>query len=107
MEINQKTKQVGSVNVFGLLAPFTRRIMSIYTSGRSPGFWLLRAHLAFPFFRTVAYTVDETLASYSSATASALHRLPYSAEIVGFSHLMKNNFIVVPGNSIPQIIRAY
>jgi hypothetical protein len=33
--------------------------------------------------------VDETLASYSSATASALHRLPYSAEIVNFSHLMK------------------
>jgi hypothetical protein len=61
----------------------TRRIMSNIAGQVS---WLLAAnanHAAFPSFaRTVAKRskrADDWLTSYSSATASDFHRLPYSA----------------------------
>src|SRR5579875_226332 len=54
-----------------------------YASGRSPGFWLERFSCRLPIpSRTVAVLIAESaelLTSYSSATASDLHRLPYSA----------------------------
>jgi hypothetical protein len=86
----RRHKRVDSVHIFGLLAPFTRRIMSILhqagllASGS-------RALIGLPILANSGLLDrgDEALASYSSATASALHRLPYSAEIVDFSHLME------------------
>jgi len=81
------------------LSPYNAKDGEQNSSGRSPGFWL-QTLLISPShpkqdsgFSSHVWG-DETLTSYSSATASDLHRLPYSAAIRYRGHLMKTLGII-------------
>ena len=67
-------------------------------SGRSPGFWLQtllmqpsHSHNREQWLLPLLAKRDKLLTSYSSATASDLHRLPYYAQDVALGHPMGDN----------------
>ncbi len=64
-----------------LVRPFDAKERQLTSSGRSPDFWL-QALLISPSHHlqdSGYFLSDKLLTSYSSATVSDFHRLPYSA----------------------------
>src|SRR5690349_1812504 len=70
--------------------------------GRSPDFWLRATHQAFPFNKRTVARGDERITSYSSATASDFHRLPYSARLRTRPPGENNGYLTFTARSIPQ-----
>ena len=99
--IRERKRQKNEVNKIhsSALSPYNAKDGEQNSSGRSPGFWLQTllispSHPKQDSGFSSHVRGDETLTSYSSATVSDLHRLPYSAETSCHGHLMKTLGII-------------